>query len=385
MTRLPIFLLALLLASPSLATDRFLAFGDSLTEGEGDPSSPAGYPPKLQKLLKKADIDASVENHGLGGETTFEGLSRLDEVLARGGDYLLLMEGTNDVTLVSEGMVSIESTAANLDAMVSKGKSRGFKVLLGTLIPRPPRARKDSRNEFTQEINWAIYELTAGRNLPFADGWSRFNPFRSPDVFRTLYSSIFDPVGHLNADGYSVLAGLFADQILELDTVPPTPGRFSPFTDTISGVTEFSATLFESANGTGIAFDDTVFEINGEVVATAKKGPSTKKRAALSYKLGRKKVGCRVVLSVSAKDRAEPANERSELLWVYDVEGAEHLSADVDGDCTVDEVDLGQLGRGFGRELGDFGFNLLLDFNDDGIIDGLDLAILASVLGESTN
>ena len=50
------------------------------------------------------------------------------------------------------------------------------------------------------------------------------------DVFRTLYSKdLSDTVGHLNNEGYQVLAQLFADQILERDVLAPVPGRFAPF------------------------------------------------------------------------------------------------------------------------------------------------------------
>ncbi len=382
--RLWIPLLILSLALPAGAEERYVAFGDSITEGVGDNSSPPGYPPKLQQILRDAGLDAKVENHGLAGESSFEGLERLDEVLAGGGDHLLLMEGTNDVTMIAEGLLSLESVLANLDAMVSKAKPRGMRVYMGTVIPRLPKAKRDSRNAVTEALNWGIYDLTADRNLPFADGWAHFNPFFTPDVYRRLYAGGKDPIGHPNVEGYEELAQLFADQILEVDTVAPVPGRFAPNVDLLSSGSTLTASMYESSNGAGIAFNETTFVINGEVMASASKGSSTKRRANLKATINRKQLGCRVVLSVNSRDRAEPPNEYSSLLWVYSVEGREHLAADVDGNCTVEQFDLEQFATGFGAEIGEPRFNLLLDFNEDGIIDGRDLAILASRFGETT-
>ncbi|HUP42447.1 MAG TPA: GDSL-type esterase/lipase family protein, partial [Thermoanaerobaculia bacterium] len=93
-------------ASPAAAQTKYIAFGDSITNPGGDfddPSRPCpeecGYPPRLEDLLQEAGIEAEVVNAGLGGEDTAQGLSRLDGVLAQeGGDVLLLMEGTNDIS-----------------------------------------------------------------------------------------------------------------------------------------------------------------------------------------------------------------------------------------------------------------------------------------------
>jgi len=119
---LPSLLLALAVALPlaGAATGQelvLLAFGDSITEGYGDTSSQGGgYPTRLERWLRQRGYDAFVENYGVGGETTSSGLSRIDSVLADGGDFLLLMEGTNDISQ----RVGIESIRFNLDEMASR-------------------------------------------------------------------------------------------------------------------------------------------------------------------------------------------------------------------------------------------------------------------------
>ncbi len=380
-----LLLLASLLAAPAAAAERLIAFGDSMTEGVGDSASPPGYPPKLKQILGDAGLDVTIDNLGLGGETTFEGLSRIDGALDGGGAYLLLMEGTNDITLAADGEVSIESVAANLDTMATKARSRGIQPIVGTVLPRPPKARKDKDNTLTRELNWQLYELTARTVRPFADLWARFNRFVYPDVLRTLYSDMADdPVGHPNNAGYQVIAELFADQILGTDTLPPVPGRFAPFTTTLAGPTEFTASLFESAAGAGIKLKHSHFEVNGEAVAKPTRSASNKRQAHFRYSSNLNRLGCRVVLGFRGRDQADPPNELAQLIWAYGIEGREHVPADIDGNCVVDRPDLEQFARGFGAEAGDPRFSLLLDLNSDDVIDGLDFAIFASKFGVST-
>src|SRR6185503_5607520 len=99
---------AVVRASPQSPTI-YVAFGDSITQGTGDELQRGGYPPRLQDRLVASGRSAQVRNRGLGGETTTEGLSRINAVLAEGGDVLLLMEGTNDIAR----NISIETTAFN--------------------------------------------------------------------------------------------------------------------------------------------------------------------------------------------------------------------------------------------------------------------------------
>ena len=78
--------------------------------GDTDPTQ-EGYPSRLRPLLAAGGIaEPRVENHGLPGERTAGGLTRIDSVLDRGGDFILIMEGTNDI-LSRE--VSVETISFN--------------------------------------------------------------------------------------------------------------------------------------------------------------------------------------------------------------------------------------------------------------------------------
>ena len=197
---------------------RFLAFGDSITVGYGDTANPGGgYPPRLQRWLRQRGYDAIVENHGVGGETTSSGLSRIDSVLADGGDYLLLMEGTNDISQ----RVGIESIRFNLDEMASRAEALGMIAVHASVIPRVPTAPADSSNAATSALALAIREMGAELHRAVADQFTLFEGL--PDVFENYYyydPEVIDIVGHPNTDGYIEIAGLFLETVLPLLDTP---------------------------------------------------------------------------------------------------------------------------------------------------------------------
>ncbi len=164
----------------------FLAFGDSITDGYGDTSNPGGgYPPRLQRWLRQQGYDAVVESHGVGGETTSAGLSRIDSVLAGGGDYLLLMEGTNDISR----RVGVESIRFNLDEMASRAEALGMIAVHASVIPRIPTAPVDSDNSATSALAHAIRDMGADTHRAVVDQFTLFESL--PDLFDNYY--YYDP------------------------------------------------------------------------------------------------------------------------------------------------------------------------------------------------
>ncbi len=203
---------------------RFLAFGDSITLGVGDDeSSPEGYPGRLQRWLRDLGYNATVANFGVGGETTAEGLSRIDSVLLTGGHYLLLMEGTNDISRE----IGIETIRFNLDQMARRADSAGMVPIHATVIPRVPWATTDANNVRTEALATSLRALAQLRGRSLAD---QFDLFQSlPNVFTSYYvNNPLDPVGHPNSAGYTEIAGLFLEILLPLlegprvEIIPPT-------------------------------------------------------------------------------------------------------------------------------------------------------------------
>jgi len=107
---------------PPTATGPWVAFGDSLTEGYGA-SEGNNYPALLGNRLK-----ITIINKGKIGDTTADGLQRLDEVLQLQPRVVLLCLGGND----SLNQESKKQTFANLAAIIDRLHQTGsFVVLIG--------------------------------------------------------------------------------------------------------------------------------------------------------------------------------------------------------------------------------------------------------------
>ena len=108
-----------------------LDFGDSLTAGYGLPESEA-FPARLEAWLRAKGVTARVANAGVSGDTTADGLARVDWALADKPDLVILALGANDA------LRGLDPTMVrgNLDKMIDKVEARGAKVLLlGMLAP----------------------------------------------------------------------------------------------------------------------------------------------------------------------------------------------------------------------------------------------------------
>ena len=115
-----------LLAAPAAAgMPKILAFGDSLTAGLGLPADEA-FPARLEARLRAEGIAARVVNAGGSGDTTTDGLARLDWSLADKPDLVILEFGANDML---RG-IDPATVRANLDAMIAKIQASGATILL---------------------------------------------------------------------------------------------------------------------------------------------------------------------------------------------------------------------------------------------------------------
>ena len=118
--------LSAVISAPAMAkTPEVLAFGDSLTAGLGLPASEA-FPARLQARLKDEGIDVKIVNGGVSGDTTTDGLARLDWALADKPDVVILALGANDML---RG-INPKIVRANLDQMIAKIQASGAKILL---------------------------------------------------------------------------------------------------------------------------------------------------------------------------------------------------------------------------------------------------------------
>ena len=367
----PAFLALLLVAAtPSVqAQALFTAVGDSVTAGTGDsvPEGPnAGYPIRLEQLVGSI----SIFNAGVPGEKTFELLARLDGVLARGGDAILLMEGTNDLSRDSP----VEAIVFNLAEVAELAEEDGFEVIHATVIPRVPGAKTDGGNVLNRQLNQGIRDLAGREGRRLVDNFEVFSQL--PNRFVQYYwDNPNDPVGHPNPDGYDVMAETFADVLLGRDTVPPVAGLLFPDLgeEEISPNASLTVDLWDF--GTGIDIASSRLLVDGVTTsAVASGGP---RGVSFFYDPPAPLSGV-VEVGVRARDRATPPHTIDRVVSRFAVIGSRFLSGDFDASGAVDEVDLVQLSLSFGAHEGELRYSPESDLDEDGIVDGVDLAILAS-------
>src|SRR5262249_44801705 len=73
-----------------------VALGDSLTAGFGLRAE-ATFPARLEQALKAKGVAVEVVNAGVSGDTTSDGLARLDWAVPEGTDAVILALGANDM------------------------------------------------------------------------------------------------------------------------------------------------------------------------------------------------------------------------------------------------------------------------------------------------
>jgi acyl-CoA thioesterase-1 len=137
-----------------------VCFGDSLTAGLGtDPGK--SYPDYLQADLDAKGYEYRVINEGVSGNTTKDGVERLNSIVAMKPAIVVVEFGGND------GLrgFRIEDTRTNLDQIVSTLKTGGAKIVLAG-ITLPPNYGPDYIKQFN-----ATYDLLAKKYdaplLPF--------------------------------------------------------------------------------------------------------------------------------------------------------------------------------------------------------------------------
>jgi len=116
-------------AAPPVA---IVALGDSLTAGLGLPEGD-GFVSRLQAALAAKDVNATVQNAGVSGDTSSSGLARLDWSVPAGTDAVILELGANDMLRGIDPKV----TYAALEGILSRLRQRHIAVLLCGMRAQP--------------------------------------------------------------------------------------------------------------------------------------------------------------------------------------------------------------------------------------------------------
>jgi lysophospholipase L1-like esterase len=184
------------------------AFGDSITRGWNYETDDAngranngGYIPGLQSQLNQnnwgSGSSVTVYNWGHPGEYVHtEGQNRFPSpVLNNHPDYVLILEGTNDLALGWEGPSTISNS---LNAIVLAVIADGGVPMIGTMLPRFDNKASDSS---IRDLNDHIRTNAAVTNTDVAEFYSASSNWNS-----LMWDGL-----HPNLTGYSLMADVWFD------------------------------------------------------------------------------------------------------------------------------------------------------------------------------
>lgn len=166
-----------------------VCFGDSLTAGYGTEAGQT-YPDYLQAKLDSSGYKYRVVNAGISGNTTKDGLERVNNIIAMKPAAVIVEFGGND------GLrgLRIEDTRANLDKILQSLKSSGTKIVLAG-ITLPP----DYGPDYIKQFNDTYSLLAQKYHVPML-------PFLLKGVFGV--DGMMQPDRtHATASGNKVVAG----------------------------------------------------------------------------------------------------------------------------------------------------------------------------------
>jgi lysophospholipase L1-like esterase len=244
----------------SAIPNRYLAFGDSITWGLYQGFYP--YPARLEDKLDARVRPSGVINSGVPGEWTYQGKGRIGgEVGTYRPQYVILMEGTNDVTHLRPPSEVKLNLAVMIDIAREHVGVDHVKVMLGTLIPRT-----DNLNGATRTVNeQAIEPLSWEKNVPVCDPWQAYYDYGP-------WWSFYIDAKHPDETGMQILANTFYDCLLDNyswlyeDTTPPTASLdpVQPASECHLGV-PLQWSGVDSEPGTGVANYDVQVKIGTDV------------------------------------------------------------------------------------------------------------------------
>jgi acyl-CoA thioesterase I len=159
-------------AAPTTSDSRpvIVAFGDSLTAGVVEHT----YPQYLQNLLDAGGYAYRIDNQGVSGDTTTDGLTRIGNVLDAHPLLVILEFGGND------GLrgVPVDSIRTNLEAMIARLEAAKVPIVLAG-ITLPPNYGIDYVRDFT-----AMYPELAHKHHLHYIPFLLLNVYQHPDMMQ---------------------------------------------------------------------------------------------------------------------------------------------------------------------------------------------------------
>jgi lysophospholipase L1-like esterase len=187
----------------------YLAFGDSITEGNNYPGDPS-YRGPLASKLQQHFARATVINGGVGSTKSNQGALRIDDPLSADRPaYTLIVYGTNDYGQSEcNSVAKLATTCFTIESLrdiILSAKGSSSLPVLATILPvnvgydfRAPQQRED----WVEAVNVQVRALAREQSVVLADIEKAFLADR--DVTRLFVDHI-----HPNAEGEEIIAITF--------------------------------------------------------------------------------------------------------------------------------------------------------------------------------
>ncbi len=179
---------------PTIQRVKYLAFGDSTTQGEVSPASglisfpavftknavvpSAAWPTVLQQTMRgrysSQSATIAVSNYGLAGEkainsrTRFQSALRIDRP-----EVVMILHGHNDIPTGEDGAAS--GAAFEIEQMVVEARQSGARVYLGTVLPRRPSGNRAISQIYLDDFNSRMRIVASRQGVTLVDTYAALN------------------------------------------------------------------------------------------------------------------------------------------------------------------------------------------------------------------
>ena len=180
-----------------------VTFGASTVEGVGG----VGFQSMLKSNFENCYINKVVDitNQGIGGQTTFQGLLRIDNAVRDRTGFIVISMGINDALAITNGKGSLSESEANMRQLITISLKQNLVPILCTLQNTDDRNNPSlaTTNANIRALNTIYKRLVTEYKIYLAD----VNAAMRRDF--SLYQDAFHP----NARGYRLISYVIFDAI----------------------------------------------------------------------------------------------------------------------------------------------------------------------------
>jgi lysophospholipase L1-like esterase len=216
-------MVALTLPIADNQTNVYMAFGDSITRGDG--GTAGGYPTDLQARLAAHFGGAFVNNRGADSTNSFEGVERVKRNLNSHPAYTLILYGTNDWNAPECQDNPNCHTVNNLRLIVQAVKAFRSLPFLATIPPSNPALNPESRNKWVADVNNLVRPMAREQGAFLVDVEKSF-------LGQGDLTKLFSDHVHPNDAGYQLISQTFFEAIAHGKATPTStaaPQLFLPW------------------------------------------------------------------------------------------------------------------------------------------------------------